>query len=475
MLLHERLLESKLKDKDASWFMEQDGYAERFEHVKKKSALAIGKRYSDADTMTLGAQFKMFENYTGFVETYGGTAELGEVPRVGLDVIAGIYGNSIVNFVGQTQNLKEEEGLIYYKQVRAGTTRGNVTQDQLIRDARRSAAVYQRGYAGEKQRNIPISSTSAGLQSYNIALPQSPIKPGSVELAIPGMNLDAFDNRKGSVVGTNIQGTINYDLGTVTFQLLVAPAGVNDIIANYDTDYEKNGNSLPIIKTGFDKVNVKAEILALKGQTSIYKDFAAQNRFGQSAQQDMVNTLINEITAEINYRVSEDILAAAQGETLFDPTPAFGVSQYEHKQAFMDAWAMAQVKMRRQSGRASIQTILAGDYVCAMFDTMPKFVPTNIVVDGPSVYGTIDNKVVIRCPNYDPLVAVGVYKGDGQFNTGYMYAPYMPIYVDGSIPSPDSVVIKEGLVTVWSAFQTLIPNYFTLFRLTKIPNSQYIG
>lgn len=475
MYLQEKLLESKLKDKSASWYMENENYASRIDYVKRRSNLAKGRQFTDHDTTILGQQFQMFENYVGFCESLGTSTELGDTPKIGLDVISGIYGNSISAFVGQQQNLKDEEGLVYFKQVRAGSTRGNVTQDQLIRDARRSALVYQQGYAFEKAVNETVSSTAVGVTTYNITLPQAPVKPGTVELYIPGMTIEAFDNRKGDIYGPNVQGSIDYTLGTITVQLLVTPAGVNAINCTWDTDFEKDGSKIPLIQTGFDKVNVKAEILALRGQTSIHKNFAATQRFGEDMiNQDMVNTLINEITAEINYKISNDLLRDAVGETKYDPNARDGVAQYDHKQEFMDRWAMANVKLRQNAGKGSIQTILAGDYVCAMFDTIPRFQASNITADGCHIYGTIDGKTVIRCPHYNPLVAVGVYRGEGNFNTGYVHAPFMPLYVDGSIPSPDSIIIKEGLVTTWAAFKTLIPAYFTKFTLTSIPGASYV-
>lgn len=473
MLLHEKLLDNKLRDKGASYFLEQNGYEERMDYLKRNSNLSKFHKVSDRDIVMLGQQFQMFENYVGFCESFGSTAELGAVPQLGLDILTGIYGNSIVPFVGGTQNLKEEEGLIYFKRVRAGMTRGNLTEGQVIRDPRQAAQAYQSGYATEKQGPLTVSTTSNGVTVYNISLPQTPVKPGTIELYIPGLNIEAMDNRKGALLGANVQGTVNYLNGTIALQLLVSPTTSYDIVASYDTDFESTGN-VPIIQTDLDKINVKAEIVALRGQTSIYKNYAMQMRFGQQADTDMVNTLINEITAEINYKICDLAYKNAVGVTKYDPVPQGNVSEYEHKQEFMSRWNAADVLLKSNAGRGTIQTILAGEWVCERFASMPKFVPSNIVADGPHVYGTIDNKTIIRVPSYPKLEAIGLFRGMGMFDTGFMYAPYMPLYVNGSIPSPQNILVKEGLVTTWSAFKVVVPRYFTKFVLTQQPGANYV-
>lgn len=477
MMLNEVLL-NNLKDKELDFYLSEEGYQDRFNHIKRNSNLAKAKKYSggvgEQDLIQLGQQFKMFENYVSFCETIGSSSELGDTPKIGLDIITGIAANSIVPFVGGTQNMKDEEGFLYFDRVKAGSTRGNMTAGQIIRDPRQAAQAYQRGYATENQGPTAVSATAVGVTIYNIALPQAPVKPGTLELIIPGMgNIEALDRRDGKIIGDGISGVINYASGTISLQLAAVPGGIFDIVATYKTDFEVTGN-VPLIQTDLDKINVKAEIVALRGQTSIYKNYAMQMRFGQQASANMVNKLINEITAEINYKVADQCLAAAVGETRFDPIPRFeAVAQTLHIQEFMNMWRVADQQIRTNAGKGAIQTILAGDQVCTAFSMIPAYSQSRIVADGPHVHGTIDGITVIRCPHYDPLIAVGLFRGMGMFDTGFLYGPFMPLYVDGSIPSPQNILVKEGLVTTWAAFKTVVPRYFTKFRLLRAPGSNY--
>lgn len=469
MLLHEKVLQEKLRDKGTSWFMEQAGYAERLDYLARRSNLSQVKKVTDYDKIVVGQQMQMFENYLGFIkETQGSTNSLGQVPTLGLDAISGIYGDSLIPLVGTTQNLKERQGIIWYRQTKAGDTRGNLTQDQLIRDSRQATAVFQSGYAQAKQVQ-QLSITTPGVTTYNLSLQGAPIRPKSVLITVPNMGLlDGVDDGKGKFYGDNMQATVNYANGVAILKLLVTPTGTDPIYVEWESDFETSGD-IPRLQTFMDSDIVKAEIIALRGETSLYKDYDMSMRFGQAASQDMLNTLIREVTAEINYRAANMIYNAAVGVTEFDPVPGTGVSFYEHKQGFMTSWNFADTKILTQLGRGRVTRVLAGSLVCAMFADMPKFVPSNIDADGPHVFGTIDNKIIIRCPQYPALEAIGMYHGTGMFDTPFVYCPYMPLYVDGSIPSPDNIVIKNGLVTTWAGFKVVVPRMITKFRLTQEP------
>lgn len=468
-LIHERLLEDKLKNKGSNYFMEQKGYAERLDALTRRSNLSKVRKVTELDKVIVGQQMKMFENYVSFIqETQGSVTSLSQAPTLGLDAISGIYGDSIIPLVGSTQNLKERQGIVWFKQTKAGDTRGNLTENELIRDPRQATSVFQRDYASSKTSRA-LTTTSAGVTSYNLVMTGAPIRPGSVLIRIPNMNInEGIDNTKNKYYGENTQATINYNNGVIVLTLGAVPTGSFDIIVDWESDYEVSGK-IPRMQTFMDSTIVKAHIIALSGETSLYKDYDMTQRHGESANQDMLNTLIREVTAEINYIAVDMIKAAAIGLTEFDPVPQPGVSFYEHKQSFISAWNFVDTVIFTQLGRGRATRVLAGAQVCAMFADMAKFVPSNIDADGPHVFGTIDNRVIIRCPSYDELEAIGMYHGTGMFDTPFVYCPYMPLYVNGTLPSPDSPITTVGLVTTWAGFKVVVPRMITAFRLRQRP------
>jgi len=464
MILHENLM-AQQATADADFFAER--YPDQIKALCEDSPLAKIRGVTPLDVQNVGQQLLMFESYVNYVNEIGTSADLGTLPNIALDIITGSYGASIIPLIASTQNLQEERGLVYFKTFRAENTRGNVTAGQTIRDPRSATQAYQQGYAGEIIGPEAVSSTTAGTMTYNIGLGFSPVRPKTLKLTIPALGIEAVDNGEGRLLGINCQGTINYATGAIVLQLQnVTPVTGDDIICEWGTDFEIDGN-VPRMNIVIDSIDVKAEIFALRGQTGLFKNFAMRKRFGKMADQEMVNDLTNELTAELNYKATNLYLANAQGETAFNPKPADGVSFFEHKQEFLDKISQAEVSILDRAGKGRVNVFLCGTEVCSLFSNMPKFVRSNIDSDGPHVYGSYDGMTVIRCPQFPRLEAVALYRGPGMFDTGLVYAPYMPLFIGSTIPSPDNILMNEAVAAIWVAFKMVVANYCTKVRLTQ--------
>lgn len=476
MMLHEKLISARANNRSSQWFMENEKYGSVIDTMVKRSSLSKYKKIDEFDKVVLGQQLLMFENFVGFVnEVKGSSAELGKVPEVGLDVIGGIYGESILPLIGTTFNMPEKVGIYWYKQTKAATTRGNLTDGQVIRDPRQASNAYAAGYASGKQDKVQLTTTSVGVTNYNLVLYGAPVQPRSVVISIPDMGIyEGIDNGQGKYYGDSTQATINYTNGVANLKLTVTPTGAHPIYVSWITDWETE-NIIPKIQTGYSHMTITTEPIALQGETSIYKDFDMSNRFGEFATQDMVTTLIRELTSELNYRGINAIKANTTGAvTVWDPVPNSGQVPYsQHAPEFMAVLDNMDVEMLNRLGRGRITRIIAGASVCAVCAHQSKFVPSNIDADGPHVFGTLGNRIIIRDPSMNPLEAIMMFHGTSVFDAPLVSCTYQPLYVDGVIPSPDSPIVKVGLVTTQMAFATPIQNFSLKFRLKQAPASQY--
>jgi hypothetical protein len=466
MLIHEHLLQGKASRKTAEDYKAQ--FPDQMNALIHESPLSETKGVTDQDIVTVGQQLDMFESYVEFCHEAGTASDLGVIPNIAIDIISGSYGASVLPLFSSVQNLAEEQGLVYFKQVRAEDTRGNINAGDIIRDPRSATQIYQSGYAGENVGPVAVSATAPGDTNYLFGLTATPVRPRTVTITIPSLGIEGIDNGKGDIVGVGIQGTIDYPTGAVEINLVgVVPSATEDIIAEFATEFEASGQ-VPRMNTVIDSISVKAEIFALRGQTGLFKNWTMRKRFGKLADQEMVNDLTGELTAELNYRGTGIVLNNTPGTpTTFNPVPSGGVSYYEHKQEFLDKVSQAEVKILNQAGKGRINVMLAGTEIASLYSNMPKFVRSNIDSDGPHVYGTYDNVTVIRCPNYPTLEAVGLYRGPGMFDAPLVYAPYMPLFIGSTIPSPDNILINESLAAIWSAFKSVVPNYTTKIVLSN--------
>ena len=260
MMLHEKLVQARQQGRSAQWFMENERYADVIDTMAKRSKLSKFKKIDDFDKVVLGQQLLMFENYLGFInEIKGSTAELGKVPEVGLDVVGGLYGDSILPLLGSTYNMPEKVGILWFRQTKAATTRGNLTDGQLIRDPRQASNVYPSGFASGKQDKVQMSTTTAGVTNYNIILFGAPIQPRSVVISIPEMGIyEGIDNGQGKYYGDSTQATITYSNGAIALKLTSTPTGAFPIYVSWITDWETE-NIIPssiLSKQIFNQINI---------------------------------------------------------------------------------------------------------------------------------------------------------------------------------------------------------------------------
>ena len=129
------------------------------------SPLAKVRTISNFDYLNLGRQFKQFENNKKYVSEIGTLKDLGQLPKYAYDVITANYAASIIPLLASVQPIKGQQGLVYFKQIKSQTTRGNVNSGDILRNAVASPDKQAVGFAGENVSQA-LGTLSAGDQTY---------------------------------------------------------------------------------------------------------------------------------------------------------------------------------------------------------------------------------------------------------------------------------------------------------------------
>lgn len=456
-------------DKSASKYY--DRYKRQMRMLQDYSPLARARRIESSDIYGLGQMLESWDTYVDIINEDGKISDLGPVPRVAHDVLTAFYGSSIIPLIGSVQPLDEEHGNVYFKNVKAVDTRGNVTSGDTLHGATSSPTVYQHGYASEVvEDEILVSPTIALTLTYAGTLATLPVRPRTLTVRTTNTptptNLRAIDDGEGNILGVGLQGTINYATGAWTLQFLADPLGGGTITATYGTDFEESGD-VPAIQSFLDYRPVDAEVFALASEIGLFKNFALRKRFGKMGDEEMIQDLSNALTAEVGYRMTNKMLAEAVGVTPWVKTPPAGVAWDQHRIEFDYRVSQAEAKILTNAGRGVINVILAGSNICAIYDNLPNFEKAGISYQGPHLYGTYKKSImVIRCPNFDPDVALAVYKGNGAFDTPVVYGPYMPLFLSNTLQHPDNILKTQGLAAVWAAVEVVVPRFITKIVVT---------
>jgi hypothetical protein len=458
----------KRADRNSKLFL--DKFPRQFEALKN-SPLAMVRPISAYDISALGEQFLQFEQYKDWIQEEGTAADLGKLPSLAFDIITGVYGASILPLVASIQPIEEERGTIYFKQTKATTSRGNVTAGQVLQHPMRAPDVYQVGFAGEKISAEILGVTAANITAYAGVVAVPPVRPNTFKGQIIVANntvLNFMDDGAGNILGNGVSGTIVYATGAYTLNFNVAPpAGIN-IAADYGTDFEAAGNpSIARIAFTTDTTDVAAEIFALATEVGMFKAFSMKKRFGVVAEDEMVQDLTNEMNSELGNTAIVRLYGAAMGVTPWSKTPPTGVAWALHKLELKDVLSRQDATIQTNAGRGLVNLLIAGSQAASYLSTLPGFEKSPITASGPHFYGTLDGITVIRAPQQATWDILCIFKGTGAFDAPLAYAPYMPLFVSGTLPLPTNVLVKQSVAAVWAGMKIVAPPFITIVRITQ--------
>jgi len=445
-------------------------YRPQMDALSKSPLVKARKRLLPVDVYSLGKQLEQFEAYRDFQEDAGNLNQLGKLPTIALDVITATMGVSILPLIALTQPLEEEEGIVWYKNVRSATTRGSQTAGDVVINPI-TGIVTPQGYASNKMENVDIGDTGGTpVTHYEFTLPASaiPIRSESLKIWVADAPLiycqDIGGVGIGQLLGAGVSGTVNYLTGDVIIDFAVAPTASKDILGSWQQNYELS-TDIPKIDFYLAHKSIKCHTYALKTEISMLQNFGLKKRFGMNLDDEAGKDLVQEINREIGGDLVRKVKAAAMGVTQFDIKQPQYISESDHRRAYKNRLADAEAILVGNAGRGTVNLIIAGTEQSAIISTLPGF---EKIFDGNSlgahVFGTLDGTVVIRVnetailPSKEGIV---LWKGKGIFEGPASYCPYMPLVMTDKLPVSPNPLGSQKAVAVMAGVEALVPEFIS--------------
>ena len=449
---------TKMNDKVSEYF---ETYRDHMEFFEAKSNIATSRGVTSEDLFALGQQLENYEDFQAFTEANGSKADLGVLPNIALDVITASSAQSPIALFASIQPLQEEQGTIYFKNVVASTTRGNVTAGDTLTNVTNGRVKRPQAFSGEEIYGEESGAVGDGTEtSFAFSVNYAPVRARNVEVTLDdGGVVKLIDDGNGNLIGLGGQGTVDYVAGAITINLVTAPASGVKVLVSYATNFEVM-NEIPTVRSEFDSMGVRARTFALRSDIGLFKSFSLGKRFGINVEETMAKDLTQELTTEVASGVVMQAYLGATGNTNWDKNIPSGASYSytEHKLTFFDALAEAESVMLSNAGRSGGATaMVAGHKAASIIRTMPGFKPAGDLnaVLGTHFYGTLDGKPVIRTSVIPEAEIILISKGTSMFDTSVVYAPYLPLFVtnltDGGIDhnplrNQKGVALQAGMV-----------------------------
>lgn len=284
---------------------------------------------------------------------------------------------------------------------------------------------------------------------------------------VPGTNTVALS----AVVGD----TLNVDA--------TAPGAASTLVI---PSFESNFNTTP--SPNIPEIDIKVESIAVTAQTrklrarwspELAQDLNAYHSL--DAEVELTQILSEQVALEIDREILNDLLSQANGANLFwsrapgkfvnktngneiakssgtAPGPAFTGTVREWYETLIETIIDCANTIHRKTLRGSANFIVVSPDVATILEASVYYRPSYSVDGdgqvsspfnlGAEKVGTLSNRFTVYKDPYFPRnkILVG-YKGGSYLETGYVYAPYVPLIVTPTIFAPEDFTPRKGVMT----------------------------
>lgn len=386
-----------------------------------------------------------------------------------LNLVAAVMPTLVAEDVVSVQPLKQKAGVVYYMKHVYDSNRGQIAQGDNISN------FVQVGPDADKIPNAfnYSAETIEGEQvvqdgtTGNFTLAWLPVVPGSVNFVDNAQKAYKDDGAGKIMQDASEAGTIDYATGLVSFTSKVTLAEGEQV--NYAQDLFVAPVNAPAIKTIIADVTITARPRKLKTGFSMdaaYDLAATQNIDLQTILQA---TATDEIRSEIDGEILNDLgNSGTQMSVSFNlPTP-FGINKHDHYESFYQVLVAGANKVYQKTRRVTPNIVIVGELAANVIETMDKFVAApSLNTAGPHIMGTLNKRfMIVKNPYYPANKFTIVYRGDVTLDTGYVYAPYMPITATQFLLGSDFFG-HQGYATSYGK-KLVAPEFFCNGLITEI-------
>jgi hypothetical protein len=303
------------------------------------------------------------------------------------------------------------------------------------------------------------------------------VQPGDanahVLMVISGTAIDVDDEAK-FTVSYPVSDSLNADGGDT----LVIPSFESSASSR---SLDAESPTIPEIDIKIESLAVTAQTRKLKARWSpeLAQDLNAYHSL--DAEVELTQILSEQIALELDREVLNDLLTQANGANYYwsrapgrfvnkesgreternsslHPGPAFTGTVREWYETLVETIIDVANTIHRKTLRGSANFIVVGPDVATVLESSVFYKPSYTIdgegqVSSPMTLGTekigtVSNRFTVYKDPYFPRnkILVG-YKGGSYLETGYVYAPYVPLIVTPTIFAPDDFTPRKGVMT----------------------------
>lgn len=375
----------------------------------------------------------------------------------GFPLIRRVFPNLIANELVSVQPMTMPTAMVFYLDFAYGTSiRGTTAGDVIAADAMSN---FNANYAGGMVRGLLLGEGDGTKVVFTVSGEKNvPVLANSASVYVDGQPV-AF--------------TLT-NAATGEFTLTAAPALGAAVTVDYSLSTPtEGGDNIPEIDFDMRSESVVAETKKLKAKWTIESQQDMLAYHGVNAESEMLAILGDEIRREIDRQIVNDLynIASAGNVNWTKNVPNdFNGSDRDYKMTLWEAIIDANTLIYKRRFR-NATWIVADPDTCARLEKLDGF--TEVPRDwagqsgmGLEKFGIIKNRFIVY---KDPMAPANKmllgHKGTSIFETGYVYAPYVPLYTTPVFTDPNTLQSVRSVMSRY-ARKALVTDLYATVTLT---------
>lgn len=385
--------------------------------------------------------------------------------RYAINLLTAVVPNLISEDIVAVEPMLSRIGEIRYLRVLYGSNKAPVTKGTNMFSNFTGGDFSQNTYTSE----VIEGETFTGDGSTTVLnLGWTPVLPGSISGDNEGTVIS--DDGNGNIKeGTSTVGTIDYTTGKITYT--TAPTSGNTLSFTYSYDNMSAPVQAPELTLKLMTSPIQAKSRKLKTLWSFDAAADLSNDYGMQMNTELVTYSAAQIKHEIDMEITQELYNKATSPSVtWNMYAPNGVSTVDHYNSFPIALAEAGNKMYFNTKLASPNFYVVGESASTVIESLARFKSAGAVdTKGPYLAGYLGEKPVYKSPSIPTSGFLCGYKGASLFDSGYVYAPYLPV-MSTQLLMDETFTGRQGFAASYGKRMTN-GDFYSACQITNTPTT----
>lgn len=341
--------------------------------------------------------------------------------RYAINLLSAVVPNLIAEDIVSVQPMLSRVGEIRYLRVLYGSDKAPAKKGNVMFSNYTGGDFSQHTYTSDQ---IEGETLAVDGSTKTFTLDWAPVIPGTINGTV-GSDVLTDDGNGNIKLGSSAAGTINYATGAITFT--TAPS--DDTEVSYQYDNMEVPVQAPEMILKLVTAPIQAKSRKLKTLYSFDAAYDLTSDYGMSMNNELVTYSASQIKHEIDMEIINDLYTKATSPSVtWNQVAPTGVSLVDHYNSFPIALTKAGNAMYFNTKMARPNFYVLGETAANVVESLARFKSAGAVdPKGPYLAGYLGDIPVYKSPSIPTNGFLCGYKGNSLFDSGYIYAPYMPV------------------------------------------------